>query len=159
MKEILFRVYSSRRLSAFLKIISHASALVALIAYGFLLYLNFKESYLQVFSFILKSAIPFFVVSGIRRLINAPRPYELYDFYEKNPHRGNGSSFPSRHVFSIFLIATLAIDAYIFVALILFVFGILLALARVLLGVHFIRDVIAGALVGLVSGVLGLLVF
>ena len=37
------------------------------------------------------------------------------------------------------------------------VFGAVLAALRVLLGVHFIRDVVAGALIGVISGVIGLL--
>ena len=35
---------------------------------------------------------------------------------------------------------------------------VILGAARVLLGIHFIRDVIAGGLIGIVSGIIGLLV-
>ena len=39
----------------------------------------------------------------------------------------------------------------------LFALGAALGLIRVILGVHFIRDVVAGALIGVISGAVGLL--
>ena len=38
-------------------------------------------------------------------------------------------------------------------------FAVILAVSRVLLGIHFIRDVVCGALVGVVSGVIGIVIF
>ena len=39
----------------------------------------------------------------------------------------------------------------------LLLLGAVLGVMRVLLGVHFIRDVVAGALIGVISGAIGLL--
>ena len=100
--------------------------------------------------------MPFLAVSAVRFLINAPRPYELYDFYEKKPKEKHGKSFPSRHVYSAFVIATLAFVYSIPLGVSLALIGVSLAAARVLLGIHFIRDVLCGALIGTVSGLIGI---
>ena len=50
------------------------------------------------------------------------------------------------------------LEASLPLSVILFLFGILLSVCRVLLGMHFIRDVLTGALVGILSGVIGILV-
>jgi membrane-associated phospholipid phosphatase len=94
------------------------------------------------------------LVSLARRLINAKRPYEIYGFYIEKPKDKSGRSFPSRHVFSSFLIATLAYAFSPIFALILCGVSIILAVCRVLLGIHFISDVVFGALIGIFSGAL-----
>ncbi|MFR2587027.1 MAG: phosphatase PAP2 family protein, partial [Adlercreutzia equolifaciens] len=65
---------------------------------------------------------------------------------------GAGESFPSRHAFSAFAIAASWFAAAVPVALALLAVAALLAVCRVLGGVHFPRDVIAGALVGVAVG-------
>ena len=83
---------------------------------------------------------------------------ELYDFYIEKPKEKKGRSFPSRHAYSAFALATLMIYLSIPAAVALFAVAILLCVFRVLLGIHFIRDVITGALVGAFAGVIGLLI-
>jgi len=104
------------------------------------------------------AGVPLVLVSIMRKLISAPRPYELHDFYEKKPKDKKGESFPSRHVFSAFAIGTLAFTVSHFLTLALILVGLALAVSRVLLGMHFIRDVAAGALAGAVCGVLGIII-
>ena len=87
-------------------------------------------------------ALGFAAVSAYRSCLNAPRPYE----------RCAGESFPSRHAFSAFAIAASWFAAAVPVALALLAVAALLAVCRVLGGVHFPRDVIAGALVGVAVG-------
>ncbi len=70
----------------------------------------------------------------------------------------DGESFPSRHVFSVFVIAMAFYYTCVPVGVVLTVFGVLMAAVRVAGGVHFPRDVAAGAAVGIVSGVLGFFV-
>ena len=91
--------------------------------------------------------IPFLVVTILRRLINAPRP-------ESSLGKAGGA-FPSRHAFSAFAIGTLFCFISTPLGILTLVFGILLSVSRVLLGIHFPRDVIAGALIGVVSGLIG----
>ena len=103
------------------------------------------------------AGIPFILVDVFRRIINAKRPYELYDFYECPPKKREGRSFPSRHAYSAFVIATLAFAFSIPAGIVMACLGLALCVSRVLLGIHFIRDVLCGAAVGIIAGVLGLL--
>lgn len=156
MEKLLRRVYSSENISLLLKIISHASVLLCVLSFlGMLVHFYLASPLLSVkIAFIF--AIPFVIVSLVRQLINAPRPYELYDFYEIKPKRKCGRSFPSRHVFSAFAIASLSFSVSVWLGVALIAIGIALAVARVLLGMHFIRDVAAGGIIGIISGIIGI---
>ena len=103
--------------------------------------------------------IPFVIVTVVRLLINAPRPYELYGFYEKKPKEKQGKSFPSRHVYSASVIATLTVFLYPILGGVMAVFALLLAVLRVLVGIHFIRDVVCGATIGVGAALLGVFIF
>lgn len=159
MEKILRRVYNSEKATKSLKIISHVSSFAVVLAFAAMLaaaYLDSISSAVKIATF---AAVPYIIVSLARRLINAKRPYEIYDFYEVLPKEKKGSSFPSRHVFSAFVIATLALLLSVWLAIPLFIIGVCIAVSRVLTGTHFLRDVIAGALVGVLAGVIGILVF
>ena len=66
-----------------------------------------------------------------------------------------GKSFPSRHVFSIAMIAMTFLRVSLPLAVLFFVLTALLAALRVLGGVHYVRDVAAGAAMGVLCGLLG----
>lgn len=104
---------------------------------------------------LLAPAVSFVLVSIFRNVYNAPRPYEVSGVKPIIKKESKGKSFPSRHVFSIFVIATVLFFIYKPLGLILMVAGLVLAVLRVIGGVHFPRDVIVGAIVGILSGVLG----
>lgn len=156
MEKILYSVYSSRRVGVSLKIISHASVLLSALAFAFLLVSAYMREPWLALRICVAAAVPFIVVSVLRKLIDAPRPYELYSFYETPPKNKRGSSFPSRHVFSSFIIATLSYMLSPWLTAAVALVGIALSVSRVLLGIHFVRDVLAGALIGITSGLLGL---
>lgn len=156
MEKILYRVYSSRHLSIPLIIISHASVLLSALVYAILLVKSYISEPQLALRICVAAAVPFAVVTVLRRLIDAPRPYELYSFYETPPKNKRGSSFPSRHVFSSFIIATLSYILSPWLAAAVALVGVALSVSRVLLGIHFVRDVLAGALIGITSGLLGL---
>lgn len=100
-------------------------------------------------------AISFVLVSLIRYYINAPRPYEVSNSVPIIKKDTKGKSFPSRHVFSVFVIASTLYYISNPLGLFLMVAGIGLAIIRVVGGVHFPRDVIIGAIIGILAGVLG----
>ena len=158
-EKVLYSLYKNETYYEMLKVTSYAIAAITVYAFFMMLMGCFEEArYLDIAKILAVTGVPFIIVSVIRHLINAPRPYELLPFYEKKPKHKSGRSFPSRHVFSIFVIGTvLLIDSPILGAGIL-VLGVLLAALRVLLGLHFIRDVIAGAAIGAVSGIIGILI-
>ena len=104
---------------------------------------------------VLVPAISFGAVSLFRRVWNRPRPYEVLDIVPLIPRNKKGASFPSRHVFSVFLIAMTWGWVCPPVGWLLSGVGVLLAAIRVVAGIHFPRDVLAGALLGVACGWLG----
>lgn len=156
-ESVLYRVYRDEGLSEILRVAS--LFIVALTVYAFFVHLlrMLEPAPLAVIELLIITGVPFAALSVMRRLINAPRPYELLEFYEKKPKGKSGCSFPSRHVFSVFVIASVIVPTNIALGITLFILGAVLGAMRVLLGVHFIRDVVAGALIGAVSGAIGLL--
>ena len=99
-------------------------------------------------------AVSFLAVSVFRSVYNAPRPYELLDIRPLIHKDKKGKSFPSRHVFSVFIIAMTFLWLFPPLGAVFLAVGVLLAACRVLGGVHFPRDVIAGALVAIVAGLI-----
>lgn len=103
--------------------------------------------------------ISFVAVSIFRKCYNAKRPYEIYDFKPLIPKDTIGKSFPSRHVFSIFVIGTTLLYHYMFTGVLILYMGCLLAAIRVITGVHFPKDVIAGGLIGILCGAVANILF
>ena len=96
----------------------------------------------------------FVLLSAIRYLINAPRPYEVYGVPPVISKETKGKSFPSRHVFSIFIIAvTMGVYRPVF-GIVIGLLGVILAAVRVLSGVHFLIDVVVGGISAIIYGVL-----
>ena len=98
-------------------------------------------------------------VTVIRALINAKRPYEVYDYTPAVHKDTKGKSFPSRHTVCAFNIAMAFLYVNFRVGVIMLVIAAIIGVTRVLAGVHFIRDVISGAAIGILIGVLGFFVF
>ncbi len=99
----------------------------------------------------------FAAMSLLRRQLNEPRPYEVFDIKPFIPAKDlkSGRAFPSRHTFSAFLIATLAAVIFrTFWGLLPLALACVLGYIRVLEGVHFPRDVTAGAVLGVLAGAL-----
>ena len=156
-ERILYSVYKNDTLAEILKITSYAIVLLTVYAF-FVRIVGLIETPVELIKLLAVTGVPFVTVSLMRRMINAPRPYELLEFYEKKPKGKAGRSFPSRHVFSVFVIATVLMTWSPLLAAGLMLAGVLLALLRVVLGIHFVRDVVAGALIGVASGGIGLAV-
>lgn len=100
-------------------------------------------------------AVSFVLLTAVRRMINAPRPYERFGIPPVIEKDTKGKSFPSRHVFSVFMIAMTIFYAYPGPGILLGIIGILLGITRVRAGVHEPRDIIAGALFGILCGIIG----
>lgn len=99
------------------------------------------------------------VITLIRYIINAKRPYEVYDYTPPVHKNTQGKSFPSRHTTSAFIIAMAFMYIQPKLGVIMLVVAALIGVTRVLAGVHFIRDVIGGAAIGVIVGALGFFVF
>ena len=104
---------------------------------------------------LLTCGIPFVVLSAARHKLDLPRPFEVYEMEPLLPRESRGKSFPSRHVFSICVIGTCFCYLTPWLGCTLLALGALLAALRVLSAVHFPRDVLAGAAIGILSGIIG----
>ena len=159
MKDLLLRIHSSKRLTLVLLAVSHLVSALSVAAFGYMCYLTLSDSVSEFIKLALTLALPFLAITLLRKLINAPRPYELYDVYDTAPKNKKGSSFPSRHAHSAFAIGTLLCFFSLPLGIILLALALLLSAARVLLGIHFVRDVLAGALTGVGTAIIGILIF
>lgn len=101
-------------------------------------------------------AILFILVSAFRYLYNEERPYEALAIDPVIHKDTKGKSFPSRHIFSVFMIAMCWLYYLVIPGVLLMICGVVMAVIRVIGGVHYPRDVVAGALIAVVGGVLGL---
>ncbi|WP_281624056.1 phosphatase PAP2 family protein [Senegalimassilia anaerobia] len=107
---------------------------------------------------VLVPGVSFALVTVMRKAINAPRPYEVFEAAPVIPKDTRGNSFPSRHAFSIFVIAMTfcACCPLAWAGPVMLAAGVLLAVIRVVSGVHFPCDVVVGALLGMLAGFVGL---
>ena len=104
---------------------------------------------------LLVPAVSFVCLSVIRRIINASRPYEKFDIPPVLEKDTTGKSFPSRHVFSVFVIAMTIFYEHPGAGILLGIIGLLLGIVRVAVGVHEPKDIVAGAIAGIACGLIG----
>ena len=105
---------------------------------------------------ILTCGISFVALSVYRHHRNAPRPYETDPAIEPpTAHCRSGHSFPSRHVFSAWVITMSFLSVSPIFGLLMAVPATLLAYLRQALHFHHKIDVVVGALVGITSGLIG----
>ncbi len=104
---------------------------------------------------LLVPVLSFLLITLFRRIVSAKRPYEVWDVPPLIDKETAGRSFPSRHVFSAFMIAMAMLWLNIPAGIVLMIAGTFLAVVRVIARVHFVRDVIAGALIAVGLGILG----
>jgi undecaprenyl-diphosphatase len=93
----------------------------------------------------------------LKRRVRRPRPCEI----EPNPNlaqayqpcfAGDAFSFPSGHSLNAFAVGTVIALSFPAAALPIFVIAASVAASRVFLGLHFVTDVLAGAVLGVVIG-------
>ncbi|MBR0381580.1 MAG: phosphatase PAP2 family protein [Eubacterium sp.] len=148
-----------RKRPALLSLIKSANLLFTITgftAYPLLLLLQFRKKGVKAVSYVIIPGTAFVLVSAARRMIGRKRPYESHEITPLIDKESTGNSFPSRHVFSLFLIAFLWISVSIPAAVCLTAAAVILAAIRVIAGVHYLSDVIAGAFLGIFSAVLTL---
>ena len=158
MENLLIKVYKNRKTTLFLTVLCQVLSVLFVLFMLFLLgFKAYKEEYLTALMIAVCAGVGFVMVTLLRHFIDAPRPYELYSFYEVKPKEKSGKSFPSRHAYSAFAISTLAFSVSPLIATVFLFLAAIMCVCRVLLGIHFIRDVAAGALIGAVAGIIGLI--
>ena len=98
------------------------------------------------------------VVLAIKFLVRRERPQGEWGGIYRNtdPH-----SFPSGHAARAFLIAVVGagLGPIWLLVILLWIWAPLVSLARVAMGVHYLSDVIAGAILGIIVGLIGLQIY
>ena len=150
------------------KLTSHSTLLFLLLSFNRLMTVAMPLVYLtllvttylklgfgqQVGVYLLVPATGFVILSLFRKKINHPRPYETWDIRPLLEKDSSGQSMPSRHVFSSTIISMACFHAWTLIGMILLICSGLLALVRVLGGVHYPKDVLVGYACGLMWGLL-----
>lgn len=126
-------------------------------SYPLLLLYLFLQKDNQLLRGILVPGISFVLLSVFRAKYNRPRPYETFEMPPVIKKDTKGNSFPSRHVFSASMIAMtfLLISPWVWLGGVFLAVSVVLAVVRVVSGVHYISDVIAGIVVALIAGIVG----
>ena len=144
-----------------LRLVSRSAvALVYLLYLGMLAWLAWHRMG-QLWPALVVPASAFVVGTLVRKLIDRPRPYTALGFTPLFPKDKTGQSMPSRHCFSAAAPPTPSARCsaawYVLPPLgaVLAVLGVLIAISRVVTGVHYISDVLAGLAFGSVFAVLG----
>ncbi len=144
------------RLSRALVFLSKAITNLFYVMYPLFLLAGFYRLGLAMLKPTLVPLISIIILSIIRAKLNLPRPYEQFDITPLYDKKTKGKSFPSRHTFAIFIISfTLYFFVSPFTFSILLLLSFMLAFLRVLLGVHLVRDVLAGFLFAVISALIG----
>ena len=108
----------------------------------------------QVWIYLFVPASGFVILSLLRKKLNAPRPYEVWEIVPLLDRDSPGQSMPSRHVFSATIISMACLHASLTMGMICLILSAILGLVRVLGGVHYPKDVVVGYACGLVLGVI-----
>lgn len=102
-------------------------------------------------------AVGFIACTIVRDAVDAPRPYEVTGAAPLIPKDTRGHSFPSRHTFCMFTIACTWLLWQPLVGGALLASSCAMAVIRVKGGVHFLRDVVAGAVLAIIICAIGYL--
>ena len=146
------------------KVISLIGSYVGAVALV-IFFLFFKRKY--AFFFLLTYGFAYLTQSIMKNAIMRERPFNVSDTIANIGDTVTSFSMPSGHVICATLIA-IFLGAYLFsiykkkgsrawITLALIVYVFLVMLSRMYLGKHFLTDVLAGAGVAIVFGILGLL--
>ncbi|WP_067103185.1 phosphatase PAP2 family protein [Streptococcus sp. DD13] len=132
--------------------------LMPLLYVGLLSYLLWRGDWQVLLMNFVLPALSFIVLSHFRQIWNQNRPYQDWPISPLIAKETKGKSMPSRHVFSASLISMCLFAQFPILGLVCLALSALLAVARVVGGVHYLKDVLAGYTVGVLAGLLLLIV-
>src|SRR3989344_1196680 len=119
-------------------------------------YSRFRRKNIEIAIVSLASAFiaRFGVTELIRFFYSRPRPFEALADIHQLLFREGGGSFPSGHAAFSFALAAVVAFYYPRVGMLFFAAAILMGAARVAAGAHWPSDVLGGAIIGIIVGIL-----
>lgn len=137
----------NRQVATFSRAVSRSGDGPLYVAFGLVAWLFDKQQGAQVLTlgllaFLLE--LPVYLV--LKNMFKRERPRELPSFIQPS----DKYSLPSGHTAAAFIMAALITTFYPAAAWIVWPWAVMVGLSRVLLGVHFFTDIVAGAVLGLV---------
>lgn len=111
-----------------------------------------KKDIFTVTKLIAVPAAGFVAVTVFRKLADSERPYTRYNITPLISKDKKGESFPSRHTFSITIIAMAVLYVNLPLGIFMCILSFIMAATRVLAGVHFIKDVCVAMLIAVIMG-------
>jgi membrane-associated phospholipid phosphatase len=126
-----------------------------------ILFFFYRQRKQQAFALLVSFLISGIAVQVIKNFVSAPRPKIFFEtgqylYFINGVSHGGLSSFPSGHTATAFAIATvivMIIESKKWQLLVLSA-AVLVGYSRIYLAQHFLMDVITGALIGNISGIL-----
>ena len=135
-----------------LKQLNTANVAVFYAAYPILLIIAFVTDNPKKWQILLVPAVSFVLLTMIRARINRRRPYEDWNLDVLIAKDKQGESMPSRHIFSSSVIAMAVLAVNVPLGSILLILAASGGYFRIVGGVHYPSDVLAGFLLGILSG-------
>jgi membrane-associated phospholipid phosphatase len=111
--------------------------------------------------FVLSSLLLWLLVETIKAILRRERPFTGLKDVRVVGQKARGKSFPSGHTSQAFYTATLLLaymDGNVLAHIIIYVIALVVGITRMYLGMHYPRDVIAGAVLGTFWGGIGIIV-
>lgn len=136
-----------------LKILYKVLPLVMIVTYPIMIIIKALEGFsLKLCFLIFVPACTLILVTLLRKYINRERPYIKFDTQPLIAKKATGESFPSRHTASAFIIAMSGFLFSPIIGILLLLIAIIIGLTRILAGVHFVTDVLAGMGISILIG-------
>jgi membrane-associated phospholipid phosphatase len=130
-----------------------------MVTVGIALILYFLVNPHLSYEFIFGTLTIWLIVELIKVLIRRSRPFTKLKDVRVVGARARGKSFPSGHTSQAFYMATLLIEYFhvsIIVASLMYLAALLVGITRMYMGMHYPRDVLAGAILGTCWGLIGI---
>lgn len=112
-----------------------------------------KKNWEMIFSALIAGGVARLAVAEVIRFFyDRPRPFEVLTQIRRLSEHDPGGSFPSGHAVFFFAIAAVVSRYYPKTSILFFLVALNLSLARVQSGLHWPSDILGGAVIGVVVG-------
>lgn len=145
----LFKSLGHKKLSAFAHAVSRTGDGYLQVFVPILIYLIYGSEAKDYFNMVLAAfAVERSVYWVLKNTLKRRRPPQAIPAFQAMIKASDEFSFPSGHTSAAFLLAALTVSFAPAAAPLLFTWACLVGLSRVMLGVHFPADILAGAVLG-----------